>query len=383
MHKPEALTWVEISRAALTHNVAEFRKLVGEDRLVAGVVKANAYGHGIREVARILLQAGVDWLAVHSLDEGLALRGAGIDSPIILLGYVPLADLREAVERELRITVYNCETVEKLGTITDELGKRSYLHLKLETGTQRQGLLEEDIPGLIEILRSHRNLILEGLSTHFANIEDTTDHSYAKGQLGEFVRLSERIEENGVSVPIRHAACTAAALLFPETYFQMVRLGIGLYGLWPSKETYVSGLEKGDEMPDLRPVLTWKTRIAQLKTIPRGSYVGYGCTYRTTRRTRLAVLPLGYYEGYPRALSNVGRVLVRGVRAPIRGRVCMNNFMVDVTDIPEAVLEEEVVLLGRQGDEVISAESLAGMVGSINYEIVARINPMLPRVVVE
>ncbi len=383
MSRGEPLTWVEISRSALGHNVSQFRKLIGDERVLSGVVKANAYGHGIVEASRILLEAGVDWLAVHSLDEALTLRQAGIESPIILLGYIPLADLKEAVQKELRLTVYNLETVKELGEVTRELKRKAYLHLKLETGTQRQGILEEDIPSFLEKLKKNQHLVLEGASTHFANIEDTTDHSYAKGQLEEFTRLAKLIEDNGVSIPLKHTACTAAALLFPETYFGMLRLGIGLYGLWPSKETYVSCLQKGDDMPELRPALTWKTKVAQLKTIAKGSYVGYGCTYRTTRKTRLAILPLGYYEGYPRGLSNVGWVLVRGMRAPVRGRVCMNNIMVDVTDIPGVELEDEVVLLGRNGGEVISAEQLASMVGSINYEIVSTINPLLPRIVVE
>lgn len=383
MVKPEPLTWVEVSKSALAHNVSEFRKLVGRERILAAVVKANAYGHGMVEVSRVLLRSGVDWLAVHSLDEALTLRQAGIGSPIIVLGYISLSDLEETVEKEVRLTVYNCETVEELGRITDELKRKSHLHLKLETGTQRQGIGEGDIPSFLETLQGHANLVLEGLSTHFANIEDTTDHSYAKSQLEEFARLTKLIEDNGISVPLKHTACTAAALLFPETYFGMVRLGIGLYGLWPSKETYVSCLQKGDDMPELRPVLTWKTRIAQLKTIPKGSYVGYGCTYRTTHKTKLAVLPLGYSDGYPRSLSNVAHVLIGGMRAPIRGRVCMNNVMVDATDIPAVGLEGEVVLLGRQGDEVVSAEQLAGMAASINYEIVSRISPALRRIVVE
>ncbi len=374
---------MEVSKSALAHNVSEFRKLVGRERILAAVVKANAYGHGMVEVSRVLLRSGVDWLAVHSLDEALTLRQAGIGSPIIVLGYISLSDLEETVEKEVRLTVYNCETVEELGRITDELKRKSHLHLKLETGTQRQGIGEGDIPSFLETLQGHANLVLEGLSTHFANIEDTTDHSYAKSQLEEFARLTKLIEDNGISVPLKHTACTAAALLFPETYFGMVRLGIGLYGLWPSKETYVSCLQKGDDMPELRPVLTWKTRIAQLKTIPKGSYVGYGCTYRTTHKTKLAVLPLGYSDGYPRSLSNVAHVLIGGMRAPIRGRVCMNNVMVDATDIPAVGLEGEVVLLGRQGDEVVSAEQLAGMAASINYEIVSRISPALRRIVVE
>ncbi len=221
---------------------------------------------------------------------------------------------------------------------------------------------------------------MEGLATHFANIEDTTDHAFAQEQLRRFREGAAALDAQGFRVPLLHTANSAATILFPETQFGMVRTGIAAYGLWPSTETQVSALRMGREDVILRPALTWKTRVAQVKTVPTGAFVGYGCTYKTTHETRLAVLPVGYYDGYDRKLSNTGHVLIRGVRAPVRGRVCMNMIMVDVTDIPGVSLEEEVVLLGAQGEEVVTAEQMAGWIGTINYEVVTRIAEHVPRI---
>jgi len=189
------------------------------------------------------------------------------------------------------------------------------------------------------------------------------------------------LEKKGFKAAVNHIACTAASLVFPQTRLQLARIGIGLYGLWPSRETMVSLKEQGSEFK-LEPVLSWKTRVAQVKTVAAGEYIGYGCTFRTSRKTRIAVLPVGYYDGYDRKLSNTAYVLIKGKRAPIRGRVCMNLCMADITDIPGVRPEDEVVLLGKQGREQLSSEQLAQWIGTINYEVVTRINPMLPRVVV-
>jgi alanine racemase len=224
---------------------------------------------------------------------------------------------------------------------------------------------------------------LAGISTHFANIEDTTSHDFAQGQFAAYGRIVQTVERLFTGPLIRHTACSAAVLLFNRTHLDLARVGISLYGLWPSKETYVSCLERGKPSLDLRPVMSWKTKVAQVKDVPEGGYVGYGLTWRATRPTRIAVLPVGYYEGFNRDLSGLAHVLVRGKRAPVRGRVCMNMCMVDVTDVPGAALEDEVVLLGRQGDERITAEQLAAWSGTISYEVVSRIHPDLPRVVVQ
>lgn len=374
--------WVEVSRKALTRNVSQFRRRVGSGRKLLAVVKANAYGHGILEVSRIAIGAGADWLGVNSLEEGIELRRAGVRAPILVLGYVPLGRLGDAVAHGLRLTVYNKASVDGLAAACRRLKKKARVHVKVETGTNRQGVVEGELPAFARSIQRRPGLVLEGLSSHFANIEDTTDHSFPQRQLAAFERSVRGLEKAGIEVPIKHMSCTAATILFPETYFDMVRVGIGLYGLWPSKETYLScALDKRESLT-LEPVLTWKARIAQVKRIAKGGAVGYGCTFRATRRTTLAVIPVGYYDGYDRGLSNTAYVLVRGQRAPLRGRVAMNFSTADVTDIPNVGIEDEVVLLGAGGRERITAEQLAALAGTISYEIVARINPLVPRIVV-
>ncbi len=376
------LQWVEIDRSALKHNIFQFRSLIGKSRNMTVVVKSNAYGHGLLDVSCLALEFGADWLGVNSLEEARAIRERGIDSPIILLGYVPLADLEEAVKYELRLTVYNPETIKELGKIASILKKNVLLHIKTETGVHRQGIKGNDLLAFFDSIGDYPYLKIEGLSMHFANIEDTTDHSFAQQQLEKFIEYVDLLEQNGIHIPVKHVACSAAAILFPETYFDMVRVGIGVYGLWPSKETYLSCLKEQREPVNIKPVLTWKTRVVQIKDVPEGAFIGYGCTYKTTRPTKLAVLPVGYYDGYDRHLSNASYVLIGGKRAPLRGRVAMNFITVDVTDIPGVQLEDEVVLIGQQGDERLSAEYLASLCGTINYEIVTRINPKIPRIVV-
>ena len=373
---------VEIDRLALVHNIREFRRLIGPRRKFLAVVKANAYGHGILEVAGIAVSEGVDWLGVNSVDEGAALRRAGIDAPILVLGYTPFSSLEEAVTLGLRLTVYNRETVERLTALASRLRKIARVHVKLETGTWRQGVAAKDLAAFVRDVRRRPGLVFEGLSSHFANIEDTTKHDYPRRQLEIYRSACRRLEEGGPRIPLKHMSCTASTILFPEPGFNLARVGIGLYGLWPSKETYLSCLLDKKEPLSLEPVLSWKARIAQIKSVPAGSDIGYGCTYRTTRPTILAVVPVGYFDGYDRGLSNAAHVLVKGRRAPVRGRVAMDFFMADVTDVPGARLEDEVTLLGADGRERISAEDLASLAGTISYEILARINPLVPRVVV-
>ncbi|MCP2604995.1 alanine racemase [Candidatus Aminicenantes bacterium AH-873-B07] len=379
--KKEFIQWIEINSSAFKSNIDQFKNLIGANRKLLIVVKANAYGHGIIEISRLATNYGADWLGVNSIEEGLIIKENKIDLPILILGYVQLSDLSEVVENNFRLVVYNKETIKKLGEIASKKKKKVYIHIKLETGTHRQGIRKEELLPLIKLIKNYPYLFIEGISTHFANIEDTTNHTYAQKQLDKFNSCIKLLKTNKISIQIKHTACTAATILFPETYFDMVRVGIGIYGLWPSKETYLSCLLRGRKPVNLKPILTWKTKIAQIKNVPEGSFIGYGCTYKTTRPTKLAVLPVGYYDGYDRKLSNSSYVLIKGKRAPLRGRVAMNMITVDITDIPGVKLEDEVVLLGNQGNEIISAEYLASLCGTINYEIVTRINPSIPRIV--
>ncbi len=376
-NRPPANCWVEIDRAAFEWNMAQFRRLVGDQRLLMAVVKANAYGHGMVEIATLAVEQGANWLGVFSIEEGLTLRRSNIQAPILVLGPPTTALLREAIEAGLRLSVTSNPVASEIA----RLGRSdTIVHLKVETGTHRQGLDRAELAPVAALLLE-AGVTVEGAYTHFADIEDTTEHRFAQQQFERFNRRLKALDAAGLRLSLPHTACSAATILFPHTHFDLVRVGIALYGLWPSKETRVSAQSMGRNALDLRPVMAVKTTIAQIKSIPKGAYVGYGRTFRTTRQTRLAVLPVGYADGYDRRLSNVAHVLIRQARAPIRGRICMNLTMVDVTDIPRAAPGDEVVLLGQQGEERLRAEDLAEQMGTINYEVVTRIAPTAPRLI--
>ena len=367
--------WCEIDAEALAWNVAQFRALVGPGVVIAPTVKGNAYGHGVELAARAFVDGKADWLCVDALDEARRIRAAGLDVPIYVTGYVSLDELACAAGLDLRLVVYNLETVARLRQL--EVPMR--LHLKLETGNHRQGVAGAEARAVADAIAAAPRLELEGVASHFSNIEDTTDHRYARLQLERFDFEIDALRAAGHRPAMRHISNSAASILWPERSYEMIRLGIAGYGHWPSKETMVAAHLAGHGDVELRPALTWRTRVAQVKSLPEGAYVGYGNTFMTTHPTRLAVVPVGYYDGYDRALSNVGHVLVRGRRAPIRGRVCMNIVMVDVTDVPNVAVEDEVMLIGRDGDQEITAEMLADWSRTINYEVMTRIAEHVPR----
>jgi len=375
------LTWVEISKDALSNNVRQFRKLIGE-KILCPCVKSNAYGHGLVETSRVFIEAGANWLAVNAIYEAKILRNAGITSPIYILGYVPFSSLEDVLNFDVRIVVYNKETIDSLSELANKFNKKPKVHIKIETGNNRQGVLEKDIVEFAKYVIDKGNIEIEGLSTHFANIEDTTDHSYAYKQIERFKNVISELEKVGINIPIKHCANSAATILFPETHFDMARTGIATYGMWPSTETYVSYLKQRNDGFNLIPAFTWKTKIGQIKIVPKDEYIGYGLTFKTTRDTKLAILPVGYYDGYDRGISNGGYVLINGKRAHICGRVCMNIIMVDVTDISDAKIEDEVVLIGSQGEESISAEQFGKWANTINYEVTTRVNERIPRIIV-
>ena len=379
-----ATNWLEIDRAAFAHNVRAFVRRLAPQARLAAVVKSNAYGHGVDLLAPVALAEGVSMLAVGSIDEALALRRlVGPDVEILVLGWVPAAAYPDAVRHDVQLTVYDREQVRALSEAARIARRSARIHVKLETGTHRQGADEREALALADEASRSDWLQVAGLSTHFADIEDTTEHAFARRQLDRFQRFARKMAGRGHDAVRRHIACSAAAILFPETHFDFARAGIGLYGLWPSSETRVSAAERGALDLDLRPVMSWKASIAQVKQIPVGAFVGYGRTWRATRPSRIAILPVGYYEGYDRSISGRGHVLVRGVRAPVVGRICMNMMMVDITDVPGVSAGETVTLLGRCGDERIRAEDLAAWAATIHYEIVSRIHPGVPRIAID
>ncbi len=376
------LTWIEISSNALRNNIARLRSLIGKSTLLCACVKANAYGHGLCEAGRIFIEAGADWLSVHALHEARRLRQAGLTCPIYILGPLGTDDYPEALQLDCRLVVYNESDLPRIARAAHACGRPARLHVKIETGANRQGIG----PGLLEPLctaiSENPHLMLEGCSTHFANIEDTTDHSFAEAQLKRLRAALELLEARGIKAPIVHCANSAATIIFPESHFQMVRTGIAAYGMWPSNETYVSFVKERKGGFVLKPALMWKSRVAQVKDVPKGEHIGYGCTFKTGHATRLAVIPIGYYEGYDRSTAG-GHVLIRGRQAPIRGRICMNLIMAEVTDIGDVRTDDEVVLLGRDGDECISAEQIARWSNTINYEVTTRINDRIPRIITD
>lgn len=353
------------------------------DRLFAVCVKANAYGHGMPEMVSLLTEIpGVDYLTVHSADEARVCRAYGWTKEIIVLGPLSPWEVGDLFEYNLQPTVVSKTVLERIGKECEKRNQSARVHLKLETGTNRQGITENEIEQFAVVFKKYKQLSRPfGLSTHFANIEDTTNHEYAQSQLKEFNRLAGLFNKAGLKPTIRHTACSAALVLFDKTKFDLVRPGISIYGHWPSKETHLSYRLTGGENDIFHPVMSWRARITQIKKVPADSFVGYGCTYRTTSVARLAIIPVGYYDGYSRALSNQAYVLIKGKRAPVRGRVCMNLIMVDISDIKGIKLGEIATLIGTDNGQTLSAEQLADWSGTINYEILARISPETTRVI--
>jgi alanine racemase len=383
MSEPSLLNWVELSRSALRRNLSALSELAG-GRKLAVCVKANAYGHGLPSMVRMLAEhPEISYLTVHSLEEALTARESGWSGRIMQLGPLPPTQLEAVIEHDLEPMIFDRSTLSHLGKLAEKRSRSIRTHLKLETGTHRQGITERELSAFASVYQRYPGLTRPyGAAMHFANIEDTTSHEYAEYQLKNFRRLVRKMAELRIKPRLLHTACSAALILFDKTRLDLVRPGIAAYGHWPSKETYLSYRLQGRADGLFTPVLSWRTRITQLKKVPADSFIGYGCTYRTTAPTKLAVLPIGYADGYDRKLSNLAYVLIRGRRAPVRGRVCMNLTMVDVTDITGVRLGEEVTLIGRDGDETLSAEQLAAWAGTINYEILARLVPTIPRTMV-
>jgi alanine racemase len=382
--KPKLLQWIELSQAALTRNLDSLSRLA-KGRIMAPSIKANAYGHGLPQlVGMISPRKDVTYLSVHSLAEAIVCRQSGWKRKLLILGPISTDSLDAVLEYQLEPVVASKEVLERLGKLADKYKYPILTHLKLETGTHRQGFTDKELPAVARIYKKHSYLAKPlGASMHFANIEDTTSHEYAQFQLENFERLVSLLKKLGIGPKLRHTASSAALLLFDKTRFELVRPGLAVYGHWPSKETYLSYRLQGKRNDILKPVLSWKTRVTQIKSVPADSFIGYGCSYRTTTPTRLAILPVGYCDGYDRALSNQAYVLIKGMRAPIRGRICMNLMMADITDIKDVKLEDPVTLIGRDGRESLSAEQLGQWAGTINYEILARLSPEIPRIVVK
>ncbi|GAC1647814.1 MAG: hypothetical protein NVS4B12_15800 [Ktedonobacteraceae bacterium] len=372
--RAERPTWVEIDLNAIANNTRRIKSRVGAQVQVLISLKADAYGHGALKVARTTLHNGASMLGVATLSEATPLREGGITAPILVFGYLPPWQMREAVRQDVTVTLYTDESAQALSQAALALNKTINVHVKIDTGMGRLGIRTEQVELIVSLVRKIKalpGLVLEGLYTHFA-MADTLDKTHLHLQLERFNTVLRILTEQGLRPPLVHASNSAATLSMPEARFDMVRPGIAIYGLDPSPEVRVPA--------EFRPALAFKTQVAQVKMVPAGECISYGCTFTTERPTRIAVLPVGYADGFRRSPNNWQSVLLHAQEAPILGRVCMDQCIVDVTDIPQTRMGDEVVLIGRQGEARLTAEQVAERLGTINYEVVAEILARVPRV---
>ncbi len=363
-------TWAEIDLKAIRYNLSQVRKLAGKGVAVMPVVKANAYGHGIAEVSSVLEDEGVEYLGVATIDEALRLRERSIKVPILILGSVLEEEAEVAIKNDITLTLCSVELLKITSALCAKESKSAKVHIKVDTGMGRIGVWHEEALDFVRKVANEKNIIVEGIYTHFSSAG--RDDFFTQYQIDSFKNLIERIENNAIEIKYKHAANSIATVDLKDAHLNLVRPGIIVYGMYPKR-----GFEK---LVRLKPALSLKTRIAYLKDTPEGRSISYGRTYITQRRTKIATIPIGYADGYGRILSNKAEVIVRGKRAPVVGKVTMDQTMIDVGHIRGAKVGDEVVLIGKQGFDEIRTEKLARLAGTIAYEVVCSISNRVPRV---
>jgi alanine racemase len=371
------LSYIEISKENLINNIKQFRGLVKKDVKISAVIKSNAYGHGDREVVKIL-NPYVDYFQINSVEELEKIRKV-TRKPILLLGYVSKNDIKKAIKLGCILCVFDMHHALLINNIARKLGIRQKVHIAIDSHLGREGVMPKDADIFISEIKKMKNIIVDGVYSHFANIEDTADFSHARNQIDEYQKVVKIFEKHGFKNLKTHISATSGVLAYEKNngFNNIVRIGIGTYGMWPSVEIQ----NKWKNKITLKPIVRWITHVAQVKILPEGHSIGYGLTYITKRPTTIAVIPQGYADGLTRELSNNGEVLIHGKCAPILGRVAMNMFVADISHIKNVMPEDEVVILGRQGQNVITAEELAKRINTINYEVTTHINPLLPRII--
>lgn len=369
-------TRAEINLDNLQHNISEIKRITSSGAFLCAVVKADAYGHGAVEVANTALSCGARYLAVAILEEAVFLREAGIKAPILILGFTPEEQFDKIVEYGITQTVYNLNSAKLLSKKAKECGVKAKVHIKLDTGMSRIGFPARTscLTDIEEIFKLP-GIEVEGVFTHFAKA-DERDKSFTKEQYEKFDMIIKALDSRGFRIPIKHVANSAAIIDLPEMHLDMVRPGIVLYGIYPSDEVK-------REKINLKPVMSFKTRVSHVKRVPAGTPISYGGTFVTKRESVIATLPVGYADGYPRLLSSRAEVLIKGKRAPIVGRICMDQCMVDVTDVPGVMPGDDVELFGEGKNGGVTADEIARIVGTIPYEIVCGISKRVPRIYIK
>ena len=357
---------------AIAYNMTNIKSKVGKETGIIGIIKADASGHGSVEISRVILENGADWLAVAVVDEGINLRKNGIAAPILLLGYTPELRLEDVVNNGFIQTVYTYETAKKLSDVAVRLGKTAVIHIKIDTGMGRIGYrVNEASADEIVKISELPNIEVNGMFTHFSTA-DEKDKNYTLNQYNKFVQMDAFLRERGLEIPIKHAANSAAIMDFDNMMFNMVRPGIILYGAYPSEEVDKDNLS-------IKPAMSVKTHVSYVKEVNEGDYISYGRKYQAVGKRIIATIPVGYADGFIRAYSNGGKVLIKGEYAPIVGRICMDQFMVDVTDIKDVQVNDEVVLIGKQDNKEITVDFIASILDTINYEVFCTLSKRVPR----
>jgi len=366
----ERATRAIIDLGAISRNIAEIRKKIGNKRGLMAVVKADGYGHGAVEVSRAALRSGADFLGVALPEEGQQLREAGIEAPILVVGLIQPEEAYKVVKFQLSQTVASVELLEALNHEASKVSTWISVHVKLETGMGRIGVKPDDAVSFVRKVKSFKNLNLEGLFSHFSSA-DEKDKTFSERQLQLFDQVIGNLQLAGIEVPKKHIANSAAILDLPQSYYDIVRPGIMIYGLYPSREVSHS--------IELKPAMTFKTKISEVKVVPPGTPISYGRTFITKKKTTVATLPVGYADGYNRLLSNHGEVLVKGRRAPVIGTICMDMCMVDASSVEDIRPGDEVILFGEE----LPVDEIAAKIGTINYEVVCGVNKRVPRIYIQ
>ncbi len=372
------LSYIEISKSNLIHNIREFKSLIKGGTKISAVIKGNAYGHGQNEVAKVL-EPYVDYFQVNSVEELKLLRKVS-KKKVLLLGYVQKVDLSRVIKLDCILTFFSIEELQEINKVAGKLKIKQEVHMPIDAHLGREGFLEKDWSEVFNEIQKCKSVKLGGLYAHFANIEDTKDFSHAQKQIDTYKRAVALAESFNFKNLDTHISATSGILIHDKGLglHSIVRLGIGLYGMWPAE--HIQKIYKGKI--NLNPVLTWKTKVAQVKTLAKGESIGYGLTYITPKEMKVAVIPQGYADGLDRRMSSNGEVLIQGKRCKILGRIMMNMFVVDIKHLKNIKEGEEVVILGGQGKEEIRAEEIAENIGTINYEVTTHINSLLHKVVV-
>lgn len=378
------LSYIEISKKNLIHNIKQFRILVKKGTKIAGVVKANAYGHGDKEVVKILA-SHVDYFQVDSIEELERIRKI-TKKPVLVFGYLNESGIKQAIKFKAIISVFDIVHLLKINYLAKNLKTKAKVHLSVDSYLGREGIMPNQIEGVIGEIKKMKNIILDGIYSHFANIEDTMNQTHSQKQIDIYHESVEIFRKNGFKNIKTHISATSGILVYEtclparqegNNLHDIVRLGIGLYGMWPSD--HLEYLNKKKII--LKPILKWVSHVAQVKILPANHPIGYGLTHITKKKTKIAVIPQGYADGLTRFLSSKGEVLIRGKKVKILGRVAMNMIVVDVSNIKDIRPEDEVLILGEQGKQRITAEEIAKKTDTINYEVTTRISPLLPRVI--